>query len=696
MSSYGSYKNFKIDTDEDNIVWLGIDREGMKVNSLDFATFEEFDKIISEVKDKKPKGLIIYSAKKNGFVAGADINQFVKLKDTDEAYKLVRQAQQILDRLEALSVPTVAMINGFAMGGGCELALACRYRVALDDPKTKIGLPEIKLGIQPGWGGTVRLPKLIGAPKAMGIILAGRVVSANAARKMGIVDAAVPLRELKRAAKYYVCHQPKPHQASFAESMTNSALIRPLLAKAMRKQLSKKAIKAHYPAPFQVVDNWVKVGVGSQAMDKEARSISELLVTPTSRNLVRVFFLSERMKGLAKGLKFKPQHVHVVGAGTMGGDIAAWCALRGLYVTLQDRAPENIAPAIKRAYKLFKKKLKKPRLIQAAMDRLQPDVAGEAVGRADVIIEAIFENLEVKQQLFKDLEAKAKPGAILATNTSSIPLDEINQVLTNPERLVGIHFFNPVAMMPLVEVVHGEKTSKESIDSALAFVGKISKQPIPVKSSPGFLVNRVLMPYLMEAMELLKEGVSATMIDKVAMKFGMPMGPVTLADTVGLDVCLAVAENLGQHYGGDIPQQLRDMVAAKNLGRKTGKGFYSYKGGKQEKPSGESDSTSITKVDIQDRLMLRMVNESVACLREGVVEDKELLDGGMIFGTGFAPFRGGPIHYSEDRGLKDTVDRLQDLSTRFGQRFTPDAGWQALMDPSKSAKSEGAKKKAAA
>ncbi|MDF1796289.1 MAG: 3-hydroxyacyl-CoA dehydrogenase NAD-binding domain-containing protein [Coxiellaceae bacterium] len=688
MSDYGSYKNFTLKTDEDDVLWVGIDREGMKVNSLDFATFEEFDKIIDEVKSKKPKGMIIYSAKKNGFVAGADINQFVKLQDTDEAYKLVRQAQQILDRLEALTVPTVAMINGFALGGGCELALACHYRVALDDPKTKIGLPEVKLGIQPGWGGTVRLPKLIGAPKAMGIILAGRAVSAKAAQKMGFVDAAVPLRELKRAAKFYVCHKPKRHQASFAENMTNSALVRPLLAKAMRKQLNKKSNKAHYPASYQVVDNWVKVGVGSQAMDTEAKSISELLVTPTSRNLVRVFFLSERMKALAKVVKFKPQHVHVVGAGTMGGDIAAWCALRGLYVTLQDRAPENIAPAIKRAYKLFKKKLKKPRLIQAAMDRLQPDVAGEAVGRADVIIEAIFENLEVKQQLFKELEAKAKPEAVLATNTSSIPLDEINQALTNPERLIGIHFFNPVAMMPLVEVVHGEKSSEDSVNKGLAFVGKIGKFPLPVKSSPGFLVNRVLMPYLMEAMDLLKEGVSATMIDKVAMKFGMPMGPVTLADTVGLDVCLAVAENLGEHYGGDIPQQLRDMVAAKTLGRKTGKGFYSYKGGKQVKPSSSADSTSITKVDIQDRLMLRMVNESVACLREGVVTDKDLLDGGMIFGTGFAPFRGGPVHYAEDRGLKDTVDRLQDLSTRFGERFTPDAGWQALMKPAKPAKAE--------
>lgn len=682
MTGYSEYNNFQIEVDSDRVLWLGIDREGMKVNSLNFALFEELNKIIDEVELQKPAGVIIYSAKNNGFVAGADINQFTKLDDIEDAFKLVRQAQTILDRLEAVKVPVVAMINGFALGGGCELALACHYRVALDDPKTKIGLPEVKLGIQPGWGGTVRLPKLIGAPKAMSIILAGSAVSARAAQKMGIVDATVPLRELKRAAKFYVMKRPARHKASFIESMTNSSLMRPLLARTMRKQLAAKIKKVHYPAPFAVVDNWQKVGVGSQAMSTEAKSISHLLVSPTSRNLVRVFFLSERMKGLAKGISFKPQHVHVIGAGTMGGDIAAWCALRGMYVTLQDRAPEYIAPAIKRAFKLFSKKLKQPNLIQAAMDRLQPDVTGDSVSRADVIIEAIFENLEVKQQLFKELEQKAKPEAILATNTSSIPLDEINQVLDQPERLIGIHFFNPVAQMPLVEVVRGEKSSEDSVQKGLAFVGKIAKQPLPVKSSPGFLVNRVLMPYLMEAMELLREGVSAPLIDKVAMNFGMPMGPVSLADTVGLDVCLAVAENLSQHYGGEVPQKLRDMVANKQLGRKTGKGFYEYKNGKPVKPASPSESAALSRDDIQDRLILRMVNESVACLREGVIEDKDLLDGGMIFGTGFAPFRGGPIHYSEDRGLDATIRRLSELQNKYGERFTPDAGWQQLQEGS--------------
>ncbi len=679
MSVYNEYTHFRMEVDSDDVLWLGIDRHDMKVNSLNVELFDEFNKIIAEVELNKPKGLIIYSAKSNGFVAGADINQFTQLKDTDQAFELVRQAQDVLDRLEALPVPVVAMIDGYAFGGGCELALACHYRVARDDSKTKIGLPEVKLGIQPGWGGTVRLPRLIGAPKAMGIILAGRAVSARAAKKLGFIDAAVPLRELKRAAKYYVMNKPPRHKASFVESLTNSAPVRPLVARMMRKQLAAKANKKHYPAPYAVVDAWQKNGVGPQAMQAEARSISELLVTPTSRNLVRVFFLSERMKALAKGIEFAPQHVHVIGAGTMGGDIAAWCALRGLYVTLQDRAPEYIAPAIKRAHKLFKKKLKKTHLVQAAMDRLQPDVSGDSVSRADVIIEAIFENTEAKQQLFKSLEEKAKPDAVLATNTSSIPLDEINQVLDQPERLIGIHFFNPVAQMPLVEVVRGAKSSEETVQKGLAFVGKIGKQPISVKSSPGFLVNRVLMPYLMEAMELLREGVSAGTIDKVAMDFGMPMGPVTLADTVGLDVCLAVAENLAQHYGGEIPQQLRDMVANKQFGRKSGQGFYTYKNGKQVKAASDGKLVSMRTEDIQDRLVLRMVNESVACLREGVIDDKDLLDGGMIFGTGFAPFLGGPIHYSESCGVANVKARLKAMVSSFGERFEPDAGWDDLL-----------------
>lgn len=376
----------------------------------------------------------------------------------------------------------------------------------------------------------------------------------------------------------------------------------------------------------------------------------------TSQNLVRVFFLQERLKSLGKGGNFKGKHVHVIGAGTMGGDIAAWCAVQGFTVTLQDREPKFIAPAIKRAYVTCKEKLKEDYLVQKAMDRLSPDVNGFGIGKADIIIEAIFEDLKTKQDLFKRLESEAKPSAILATNTSSIPLDEINSVLKNPERLVGIHFFNPVAKMLLVEVVKGEKTDATVLEKATSFVRKLDRLPLPVKSSPGFLVNRILMPYLLEAVALYNEGVPKTAIDKAMLEFGMPMGPITLADTVGLDVCLSVAKHLSQYYPNTtIPAELSTLVEQKKLGRKTGEGFYVYKNGKQVRPVETYDKPL---KEISDRLVLVMLNEAFACLREDVVADGDLLDAGMIFGTGFAPFRGGPIHYAKSQGIHELFEKF--------------------------------------
>ena len=446
-----------------------------------------------------------------------------------------------------------------------------------------------------------------------------------------------------------------------------------LLAKVLRQQVAKKISKDHYPAPFAVIDLWEREGgFDERAYLKEADSVEQLITkTDTASNLIRVFFLRERMKAFAKGSDFKARHVHVIGAGVMGGDIAAWCALRGLHVTLQDQSYDKIAPVIGRAYTLFKKKLRKPRPIQAAMDRLVADPDGHGIGRADVIIEAVFENLDVKQTIMKQVEARAKPDAIIATNTSSIPLDEINVVMEKPERLVGIHFFNPVAKMDLVEVVSSEKTSEEISHNACAFVNQISRLPLPVKSSPGFLVNRVLMPYLMECVQLLDEGYRPEVVDQAAKSFGMVMGPVELADTVGMDVCLAVAENLTAHFGGKVPQKLRDMVAAGKLGRKSGEGFYRYKNGKpvKQKTTGHSDDK-----EIAQRLILRMVNEAASCLREGVVADADLLDAGMIFGTGFAPFRGGPMHYAQQFGHDKLNELFTKLETQYGERFKADAG----------------------
>lgn len=681
MSAY-NFHHWKLETDSDNILWLTFDREGKSANSMSREVFAELNQILDIVNQQSPRGVIFLSGKSSGFIAGADISEFTKLQTPDEAFELVRSAQVILDKIAALKMPTVAMISGFCMGGGTELALSCRYRVAEDSPKTTIGLPEILLGIQPGWGGTVRLPRLIGPIEAMKMILKGASYPAKKCAQLGIVDTAVPLRHLKTAARYYVLSQPKPHSPPFYTSLLNAKWVRPWIGKLFYKQLRSAHVNpAHYPAPYAVVDNWIKFNVNEhdQAMIAEAKSISNLMVTETARNLVRVFFLRDQMKSLAKKGDFKAKHVHVVGAGTMGGDIAAWCALQNIRVTLQDQTPEKISPAIKRAYQLFEKKLKDPRLIAAAMDRLQADTEGYGVAQADVIIEAIFENLEAKEALFKSIEPKLKEGALLATNTSTLPLEDIAAALQNPERLVGIHFFNPVAKMQLVEVVRGKQSSEESIQKALSFVGQISRLPLPVISHPGFLINRILGAYFSEALLMLEGKIPVAQVDRAAVDFGMPMGPFALADAVGLDILLSASNTMAKFFGGEVSPKLKAMVAAGNLGIKSGRGFYQYRNGKKIN-SGKKEGGAPK--DVTDRLMLRLVNESVACLHEGITKNADLLDAGMIFGTGFAPFRGGPLQYAKTRGVIDVVSRLENLAKEYGERFKPYSGWDLLLETS--------------
>ncbi len=673
MSEQKVYQHWRKEQDSDEIIWLYIDKAESKANVLSRTVIEELDELLEEIEGDKPAGVVIISGKTSGFIAGADVNEFTTLQDQDDGFALVRRAQAVFDRLEALHCPTVALIQGFCLGGGMELALACRYRIAVDDPKTKLGLPEVKLGIHPGFGGTVRLPPLIGAPAAMDLMLSGRALSAKAAAKVGVVDHAVPERHKLTAASQLLKQKPARKKASGWRAWSNNGLLRPLLAGMMRRKLAKKARQDHYPAPYAVIDLWEKYGSDPKVMMKEeAISVARLVMGDTAQNLIRLFFLQERMKGLGSKSDFKAERVHVIGGGVMGGDIAAWCAMQGLEVTLQDRSHEVIARAIGRAHGLFKKKLKHPLKVRDAMDRLMPDIEGRGIAGADVIIEAIFENVEAKQQLFKEVESKAKPDALLATNTSSIPLETISEVLDDPSRLIGLHFFNPVAQMQLVEVVRGAQSNATLIDAGCAFSKQIGRLPLPVKSSPGFLVNRILMPYLIEAVVLVSEGVPAVLIDQAATKFGMPMGPIELADTVGLDICLHVAEILSQELGGEVPEKLRTMVAAGQLGRKSGEGFYQYKKGKPVKPS---DTGTPPPDDLTDRMILRFVNEAMACLREGVVEDSDLLDAGIIFGTGFAPFRGGPMNYTAKQGREQLKSRLDHLQQAHGERFAPDASW---------------------
>lgn len=665
-----SYKHWEMHKDDEQILWLGINRQDTLLNSIDDEVLDELNSLLQEVGQlSDAQGLIIYSAKMNGFIAGADVHAFSKFKDPEEVINFLRKGQTVFSRLEALSIPTVALIKGFCMGGGLELSLACDYRIVSDDKDTRLGLPEIMLGIHPGWGGTVRLPRLIGGFDALSkVILSGSPLAAKKAKQLGLVDEVVPLRQLKRAAVYFIKQKPAKHKPRVLQGLSNYGWARSLLAPLLRHKVAQHVIKKHYPAPYAVIDLWSRNdGLNERAYLKEVDSIEQLILhNETASNLIRAFLLRERLKGFGKDSDFKALHVHVIGAGVMGGDIAAWCALRGIHVTLEDKCHAQIAPAIGRAYTLYKKKLGQPRLIQAAMDRLIADPEGHGVARADLIIEAVFENLEVKQKIMQQVEAKAKQGAIIATNTSSIPLDEISQVMPDPSRLVGIHFFNPVAKMELIEVVSSAKTAKVVWQDACAFANQIGRLPLPVKSSPGFLINRVLMPYLMECVQLLDEGYSPEVIDKAAKSFGMVMGPVELTDTVGLDVCLAVAENLTAHFGGKVPEKLREMVKEGCLGRKVGQGFYRYKKGK---PIKREVKGSESEKEIANRLILRMINEAASCLREEVVADSDLLDAGMIFATGFAPFRGGPMNYAKNFGYDKLNELFGKLEDQYGERF---------------------------
>jgi len=664
------YKHWQMQIDDDSVIWLALDKQDEAVNTINPDVLDELEHIISEAEQNHSlKGVIIYSAKKSGFVAGADVKLFHDEASPESIDHFIRRGQEVFAKLEALPVPTLALIHGFCMGGGMELALACRYRLAMSDVKTTVGLPEIKLGILPAWGGTVRMPKTIGFVNALPLIMAGKVLPAKKACKLGLIDKCVAERHSKAAAKDYILN-PRPRaRAPKWQTWINQPFMRTIIGRYFASQLKKRVNKRHYPAPFHVLNNWIKYGArGQKAFEAEVSSVNALIQTDTAQSLIRVFFLQTQLKGLARAKDFPVKYVHVIGSGTMGGDIAAWCALRGFVVTVQDQEPKYISPAILRAHKLFKKKLHDPLQEQAAMDRLIPDTQGHGIKRADVVIEAIVENVNVKRAVFKTIEPQLKPGAIIASNTSTIPLDEMSSELTNPERLVGIHFFNPVALMPLVEIVKSDKTDENVVKKAMSFVRQIDKLPLPVKSSPGFLVNRILMPYMMEAMTLFEEGVPASKIDKAAVAFGMPMGPLELSDTVGLDVCLMGSESLSQYFDFKIPDKLREYVDKGWLGKKTKKGIYDYRKGKPIKLTSNKRSP-YDQTAIQNRLILRMMNEAAACLDDKIVESADLLDAAMVFGTGFAPFRGGLMHYSQTLNKDQLKDKFEQLEQQYGDRF---------------------------
>jgi len=670
------FAHWKPDLGADGILVLTFDRADAPVNAFNRAAMDELAQIAERLAIEPPKGLVIRSGKPDTFIAGADITEFEKYEKEGRVLASIENGQRVFQSVARLRCPTVAAIHGACMGGGFELSLACRYRVATRDPRTRLAFPEVMLGIIPGWGGTARLPRLIGAPEALPLMLTGKSLSAEAARALGVVDKLTSPELLVAEAKELIAHpHPRPFVQRVTAWATNLWPVRQVLAPIVAKQTAAKANPSHYPAPFALIEVWRRGGSSiSQRLKLEARAVAKLAVTPTCRNLVRVYFLQERLKKLGSG-DSGISKVHVVGAGVMGGDIAAWCALRGFDVTLQDREMKYIQPALDRAQDLFTKRLKTPEAIAPAAARLKADVDGNGIAGADLVIEAIFENLQVKEDLYRKTEPAMKADALLATNTSSIPLDELRRAVNAQGRFLGLHYFNPVAQMPLVEIVRQDQLDAANEARAFAFCKKIDKLPVPVKGTPGFLVNRILFPYLLEALRMFKEGIPGPVLDKAAKKFGMPMGPIELADTVGLDVCVSVGKEVGDFLHLDIPDGLGSYLDDGKKGKKTGEGLYKWENGKPVKP--EVDPNYKAPDDITERMILPLLNESVACLHDGVTDDADLLDAGVIFGTGFAPFRGGPIQHIKSEGADKIKAQLDALAAKYGARFVPKPGWDS-------------------
>lgn len=639
-------RHWTFQTDVEGIGWLTLDVAESSVNVLSSAVIAELETLVQHIetlaKSGALAGVALLSGKRSGFIAGADITEFDTMSDPAVLPEALRRTHALFQRIEDLPVPFVAGINGFCVGGGLELALACHYRIAVNDDATKLGFPEVKLGIFPGFAGTGRSIRQAGPVDAMQLMLTGRLLKASAARRINIVDKLVRHPDMLRwEARKAILSKRRAEQAPLSKRIMGFGPIRGRIAEKMRMETAKKANRKHYPAPFTLIDMFEKHGDNPKAMmAAEIGAFVPLMGSPTAQNLRRVFFLSEGLKKLGVQGKPKPQfaRVHVVGAGVMGGDIAAWCALRGMAVTLQDMDLDRIKPALDRAKKLFRKRLKGKQAVDAALARLEADVEGKGIARADVLIEAVVERLDVKQQIFSNAEKKLKPGAIMATNTSSIELERIAEGLDDPARLVGLHFFNPVAQLPLVEVIQSRLNDEAAIRLGCSFVLAIGKSPVVVKSAPGFLVNRALMPYMLEAVDRVEKGESPEQLDAAAIAFGMPMGPIELMDTVGLDVGALVARELGQKVPED--SRFAKLIAAGKLGRKTGEGFYKWEKGKpiKQRPPAHGNLEGLGKDLIQP-----LVDTAEQIVAEGVVDSAELADIGIIFGTGFAPFLGGPL-----------------------------------------------------
>lgn len=656
----------------DDLVWLVLDHGEAPVNVVSRDVIEGLSNALDTLEHTTPRAVVIRSGKMAGFAVGADVTSFEDMS-SEGAADILRKGHDVLDRLEALDCPTICVVHGAALGAGFEIALACDWRIAVNG--ASFGLPEVQLGLHPGLGGTFRLPELIDPTEAMTLMLTGKTAHTSKAKKLGIVDVITEERHIHAAVEAAASGKIERDGPSVKARVLQFDSARSLAARKMRSETEKKVPKAHYPAPYALIDLWEEYGDDSKARQAaEIESFANLLDTETSKNLRRVFFLRQGMKNSAHGTA-DVAHVHVIGAGVMGAEIAGWAALKGYSVTLEDVDLDPLGKAVKQARDVCKDQHLSGMETRDAMDRLMPDPKGYGLASADLVIEAGPETVDLKRKIYSGLSGRMKADAILATNTSSLRLAELRDSVPDEVRFAGLHFFNPVSKMQLVEVVRHDKTEDAVIDRLAAFCGSLDRLPVRVTDYPGFLVNRALTPYLMEALVLMDEGVEKEQIDAAAIAFGMPLGPVALSDQVGLDICLHVAESLKANLDEPIPEiskRLRDKVESGETGKKAGQGFYDWSNGppRPEATGGPDDLT--------DRLILPMLDACVECLRKGVAGDPDKVDGAMVFATGFPPFRGGPTHYARALGTQVIHDRLTDLASRHGARFSPDPGWKDL------------------
>jgi 3-hydroxyacyl-CoA dehydrogenase/enoyl-CoA hydratase/3-hydroxybutyryl-CoA epimerase len=705
-------KAFKFEKTGQSIGILYFDLEGDKINMLSTEVMMELSGHIDQLKNQTDiKCLLLMSKKEGIFIAGADISEIKDINDEQSGYETAHKGQLIFDQFANLPFPTVAVIDGACMGGGTELSLACTYRLATDSPKTKIALPEVNLGILPGLGGTVRLPKLIGLQRSFDIIFTGRNLNVKKAWKVGLVDKVIAAEwALEKAVefagevidgktkKYIKRRKPKGLVSLLLEK---NILGRRILFSQAKKIVLKKS-KGHYPAPIKALETikkTYKMPV-KKGLEIEARALGELVCTQISKNLIQLFLWTQKIKkenGTSnESLSGKDiNKAGVLGAGVMGGGIAQLFASKEIQVRVKDINYDAVAKAYQQAAQVLKSQLKRRRISKYEYKQIMLRISGGVDYRGfkntDLVVEAIVEDLNIKKKILTELENYVGENTIIATNTSSLLVDDMAEAVKKKDRFVGMHFFNPVHRMPLVEIVRGKRSSDEAVAAVFNLSKELGKTPIVVNDGPGFLVNRLLLPYMVEAISLLEEGHSVAEIDKAMLKFGMPMGPIELFDEVGIDVAFKVAKILQETMADRMAESdlLQKMVDADRLGKKNGRGFYRYKGRKKEDdPSIKEfitlkERSYLSENELAKRMVYPMINEAARCLEEGIALRPRDVDIGMIFGTGFAPFRGGLLKYAESEGLENVVNQLDVFEKEFGQRFKPSAALLKIQESAK-------------